>query len=376
MSTNTNNKIKISFKNQSDDIYEIESDLDDEKENILNLSRQNLSKIPFKIEKINYDEISTLILSKNKLCSFENLNLFSYSLIVLQLDRNNLCDDIIIKLPKLPNLKTLWLNNNNLINLKKILKILNIQCIELEYLSLLFNPLCPFTSICQNENEIKKYKFQIMTYLPKLKYLDICGIKQDKKNKFDNLLLNVIEIDKKSLKNSIILSEIQLKKIIYHCSSITHFCEWKCFYNTSIDGISKYTFYNNLSKIKNNKSIIIIKDRINHIFGAYIDNANYNKNCYHYKGSYDSFVFYFNGKYNKYNNNLYIYKSSGIQPYYLQCNDKYIIIGCGESPALYLNIDNFKNASTNKCKTFNSPPLTHTIDTQFIIHTVEVWAPC
>merc|ERR1712228_57632 len=204
---------------------------------------------------------------------------------------------------------------------------------------------------------------------------DIYGIDNNinTKPKFDNLLLHAIEIDAQSMKRSVICEQMQLKQIISHCSAITHFEEWSCIYSTAFDGISQHTFYEELNRINEDKSILIIKDTIDHVFGAYIDGANWNK-CYHYKGSFDCFVFHFGGKYNKWNNNLYIHKATGIESYYLRCNDKDVTIGAGQSPALYFDMD-FSIARTTPCKTFNSPPLTRTIDTQFTINVLEIWAP-
>ena len=56
-------------------------------------------------------------------------------------------------------------------------------------------------------------------------------------------------------------------------------------------------------------------------------------------------------------------------------NNQYITIGCGSSPAIYFEIDTFKNGNTFKCETFNSPQLTKTMDNQFEIHSIEVWGP-
>ena len=108
---------------------------------------------------------------------------------------------------------------------------------------------------------------------------------------------------------SIIASKLQLKRIIYFCNSETHFLEWKCFYNTSIDGISQNTMFNNLNIIQSeeiNRFLIIIGDINGYCFGSYIDGACFNKlkSFNHYQGSIDSFVFHFGGKYTKRNKKL------------------------------------------------------------------------
>eukprot|EP01084_Bolivina_argentea_P229151 386833_1 len=149
---------KQELKNQDDDDYDIESD-NEEVENVLNLSKRNLSAIPPKTAKIKGSSATVLILTKNKLASFSHLNLF-FELRILQLDRNNIDDELISTLPKLYKLQTLWLNNNNLWDLKRLLFVLKSQCPKLEYLSLLFNPLCPFTRIIGDGDDNKYIKYK------------------------------------------------------------------------------------------------------------------------------------------------------------------------------------------------------------------------
>ena len=190
-------KLHSFFKNLMDDEDDlvIESDFEDE-EDTLNLAGQNLSVLPTSICKNKGGIITTLILTKNTLTSLKGLEYFQ-CLQTLQLDRNGLKD--INDFPKLPQLKTLWLNNNNLKNLNSLLLILkkqvfdtynmricehtdnkniyyNIQCPNLEYLSLLFNPICP-TMDDSTQQLHKRYRLTVIYHLPHVTFLDTEQVK-------------------------------------------------------------------------------------------------------------------------------------------------------------------------------------------------------
>jgi len=166
---NDDEKTRSSFKNLTNDSEDlvIESE-DEEEEDTLNLGGRNLDVIPASLCKSNGPLIITLILTKNKLSSLKGLEHFQ-CLTTLQLDRNGLKD--INDFPKLQQLKTLWLNNNNLKNLNALLLTLKKQCPNLEYLSLLFNPICP-TLDPSTEQLHKRYRLTVIYHLPKIKFLD------------------------------------------------------------------------------------------------------------------------------------------------------------------------------------------------------------
>eukprot|EP01084_Bolivina_argentea_P173193 299979_1 len=160
---------KRSYKNLMNDeddlVIESESEDDDD---TLNLVGQNLSNIPMSMAKNKGPTVNTLILTRNKLTTLKGLEQFT-NLSTLQLDRNGLKH--INDCPKLNKLKTLWLNNNKLRNLNSLLLILKKQCQNLEYLSLLFNPICP-TLDPSTEQLHKRYRLTVIYHLPKVKFLD------------------------------------------------------------------------------------------------------------------------------------------------------------------------------------------------------------
>lgn len=86
-----------------------------------------------------------LDLSYNSLTSFKNINSFT-NLNELILDNNLLGDDQLDFVPNL-RLKTLSLNKNKLTNLYKLVNSIKVCMPNLEYLSLIGNPLCPGPAI-------------------------------------------------------------------------------------------------------------------------------------------------------------------------------------------------------------------------------------
>jgi hypothetical protein len=162
-----NVNLRCSYKNQdneNDDMV-IESEDENDYESVLNLSSSNLIQIA---SSIGSSAITTLILTNNRIKSIRGLQHFP-RLQTLQLDRNDLPS--IEDIPKLPNLKTLWLNNNKLSNMASILTTLKKQCPNLEYLSLLLNPVCPVLEQ-GTESRYTRYRHTVIYNLPKLQFLD------------------------------------------------------------------------------------------------------------------------------------------------------------------------------------------------------------
>ena len=179
-------------------------------------------------------------------------------------------------------------------------------------------------------------------------------------------------------------SGYELRQIITSCPTRTHMWKWKLFYSTAIHGISMNTLYHNCESME--ESILIIKDSINNIFGAFID-VEWSIST-DYRGSIDCFVFQFvdnnednndhddeekdndNKQKQKSKHKLIVYKSSGQQCYFIRNDMESITIGAGECPAIYFDCDLNFGRSTN-CSTFDSPSLSN--NTQFQITTLEVW---
>merc|ERR1712130_899185 len=84
-------------------------------------------------------------------------------------DRNGLKN--INDFPKLTQLKTLWLNNNDIKHLNSLLLLLKKQSPNLEYLSLLFNPICP-TMDASTDQLHKRYRLTVIYHLSHVTFLD------------------------------------------------------------------------------------------------------------------------------------------------------------------------------------------------------------
>jgi len=165
---NSKASYKNGMMNNEEDEIVIESESEEEEDTSLNLGGQALSALPQSLCRKKGTIVNTLILTKNKLTSLNGLEHFQH-LSTLQLDRNGLTD--IGDMPKLAQLKTLWLNNNNIKNLNPLLATLKKQCPSLEYLSLLFNPICP-TLDASTEQLHKRYRLTVIYHLPNVTFLD------------------------------------------------------------------------------------------------------------------------------------------------------------------------------------------------------------
>jgi len=174
-----NNVEDKNLKNVGDDDMVIESDEEEENDNVLNLASQNLVEIPQHVAKQHGQHVTTLILTKNKLQSLQNLEHF-VNVETLHLDRN--CLTNIDDFPKLPKLKILWLNNNQLANIGNLLNTLSKNCTKLEYLSLLRNPLCPSIYFDHgNDGRYKRFRLTILFHLPTITFLNATEVTNEER---------------------------------------------------------------------------------------------------------------------------------------------------------------------------------------------------
>ncbi|ETO19356.1 oxidation resistance 1-like protein [Reticulomyxa filosa] len=151
-----------------------------------------------------------------------------------------------------------------------------------------------------------------------------------------------------TLEQSDILEIVKLKEIMRRCPARTKLWNWKKCYSTELHGISMITFYDRCAHA--DESILLLKDTNHCIFGAFVDAPWISSD--EYRGSIDCFVWKFDQE-----GGLCVYKPSGSHPYYVRSDMSSITIGGGECPALYLD-SNLNFGRTDKCPTFDSPPLT------------------
>lgn len=139
--------------------------------NRLSYVGQDCWKIPPVLGQMYGTKARFLDLSFNCLTTLQGVEKFS-NLEELVLDNNKLCDSILV--PRLPNLKILSLNKNNIRNLDLLLTKIAQNLSSLHYLSLLGNAACPnqLSDADKDEEDYQRYRFYVLYHLPGLKFLD------------------------------------------------------------------------------------------------------------------------------------------------------------------------------------------------------------
>ncbi|XP_065371114.1 uncharacterized protein MESK4 [Calliphora vicina] len=185
--------------NISNSSYTSEDSLGDnilEENGRISLAYENLRTIPRRIAEKFAMQTKFLDLSYN---NFQNISFLSFfeDLHTLILDRNTKLD--VNTLPFLQNLKILWINNCDIINVVDWIQRIRVQCPSLEYLSIMGNPGTrePFNfcnlnmfnssnieSIIMPTSMVADYREYVLQMLPHLQYLD--GVPR-------NTLLNVFQ---------------------------------------------------------------------------------------------------------------------------------------------------------------------------------------
>jgi Leucine-rich repeat (LRR) protein len=92
------------------------------------------------------------------------------NLVSLVLDNNEVED--LNDMPVLPNLETLWVNNNRIADLESLLSVLEKNFPKLRYLSILKNPACPNEFTFHDTDDYQRYRFYVLWRLKNLKFLD------------------------------------------------------------------------------------------------------------------------------------------------------------------------------------------------------------
>ena len=128
-------------------------------------------------------------------------------------------------------------------------------------------------------------------------------------------------------------------------------CNLELMYSTNQDGYSLTTLYNKAKKYENSKGmILILKTSTGSVFGAFCNKVFQLTEVY-YLGSEDTFVFTLYP-------NREIFKSQGLNMYFLRCDNTYFSIGNGgDGEAIRLNED-FGHGPTCCSETFGNKPLT------------------
>ncbi|KAA6390418.1 MAG: putative leucine-rich melanocyte differentiation-associated protein [Streblomastix strix] len=114
-------------------------------------------------------DIHSLDISHNNIRSLENVQLFP-KLKSLVADNNQIDDSV--DFPPLPSLETLWMNNNRITEIKRLLDQLCQRAPQLSYLSLMKNPACPHRISGNEDEDYARYRLYVLWRIPKLRFLD------------------------------------------------------------------------------------------------------------------------------------------------------------------------------------------------------------
>jgi len=137
------------------------------------LSGRMLEAIPSSIA-TRAQGVKILNLTDNQMKRWTLLSRFT-SLVTLVLDKNNLKN--LEGLPSLKTLKTLWLNNNRIDDFEQVLQKINSLFPNLEYLSMLRNPINPAIYFGgENEKPYDRYRRKILQEMPNLKVIDTLDV--------------------------------------------------------------------------------------------------------------------------------------------------------------------------------------------------------
>lgn len=159
----------------------------------ISLAYEKLTMIPKSIADTFASCTKILDLSHNNISDLKFLTNFS-RLNSLILDKNSTLNEK--TLPHLPSLKLLWLNHCEIDNIIRWIRIIQMKCPQITYLSLLGNP--GATTLFNGSSPIQHnvYRLYVIEHLPTLLYLDDSVITdeqraQAKSHRYLNGLVNV-----------------------------------------------------------------------------------------------------------------------------------------------------------------------------------------
>jgi len=146
-----------------------DEELEQDAKDSINLAGRRLQSIPSSVAG-QARGVKILTLTNNHITSWDKLSAFT-NLETLILDKNNL--KTLEGLPSIETLKTLWLNNNSIDDFELILQQIKSLFPNLEYLSVLRNPINPAIYFgAENEKPYYRFRRRILQALPELKVID------------------------------------------------------------------------------------------------------------------------------------------------------------------------------------------------------------
>jgi len=146
---------------------------------------QDITEIPSDLGSKYGPETKELAITFCRLTHVSNLDKFD-SLVSLVLDNNEIGSDMNV-FPVMPNLETLWVNNNNIQYLDRFLSSIQGKVPNLKYLSMLKNPCCPNYFVGKGTADYKRYRAEVVKEIPTLKFLDSSPITHEEINDAEKL---------------------------------------------------------------------------------------------------------------------------------------------------------------------------------------------
>ncbi|XP_045447052.1 leucine-rich melanocyte differentiation-associated protein-like [Melitaea cinxia] len=139
--------------------------------NRLSYCGQDCQKIPPSLWNMYGAKVNYLDLSYNNIETLKGLENFK-GLEELILDNNKLGDNV--SFPRLPKLKTLSINKNQITDLEKFINEVSKNFPSLTYLSLLSNKACPnkLSDNDKDDNDYQRYRYFVLYKLQNLRFLD------------------------------------------------------------------------------------------------------------------------------------------------------------------------------------------------------------
>jgi len=148
------------------------------------LRGRGLTALPAGFVQTQAATLKNLDLSENKISSGASLN--GLKLQTLQLDKNELA--ALTDFPVMPSLETLWINNNQLKDLKATMDAIEKSFPNVTYLSMMKNPCVPNLYFSDGEFEAyQRYRFYVIHRLKKLKLLDATQIDATEQKEADRV---------------------------------------------------------------------------------------------------------------------------------------------------------------------------------------------
>eukprot|EP00944_MAST-04C_sp_MAST-4C-sp1_P008864 g8864.t1 len=174
--------------------------------------------------------------------------------------------------------------------------------------------------------------------------------------------LRGLPTSKTGIKATSIIDKGMLENIVRDLPTRYAICDWNLIYSSQRDGYSLQTCLG-LSKNRSGPSLLVIKDNLGYIFGAFVSETIEKRDGYY--GTGETFVATFFPRYK-----AYFWADRSNQEFIVCENGDYLAFGGGGNFALHLD-KYFKNGMSESSKTFNNAPLSK--NPNFKCIEVELW---